>query len=133
MYYTPKIRPKKIYERTGGKVHVETAGYISAQQQITNLIDAGERLVQYRKESYDIPIGAEDEDPPIDPTRNPNFDLADASELHQKNAKRLKNTEEKIAQEKATALQSKKARQEADEKELASLRKDKLAKDDVPE
>lgn len=61
---------------------VETAGYMTAEQRITSLINAGQRLTDYRKAHYDIQDG--EEIPPDiqpDPTRAGNFDLADATML----------------------------------------------------
>ena len=63
----------------GGEKLVETAGYIPAYKQIENLLMAGKRLVSYR-EQYDF-TGEIDEDF-NDPTRNGNFDLADATQIN---------------------------------------------------
>nr|WAE43495.1 MAG: hypothetical protein [Microviridae sp.] len=60
---------------------VETAGYISSQQQIENLINAGQRLDDYRKMQYDSDQEGYDEDTSFDVTRSANFDMADASQL----------------------------------------------------
>lgn len=61
-----------------GKTKVETAGYIPADQQIKSLLDAGQRLVDYRR-GYDFAAGQKDNGF-IDPTRSPNYDMADASQ-----------------------------------------------------
>lgn len=58
----------------------ETAGYIAPDVQIMNIIEAGRRLDDYRKEAYDIAPGSDVEDAPIDPTRSGGFDMADASQ-----------------------------------------------------
>nr|QJB20396.1 MAG: hypothetical protein [Microvirus sp.] len=75
--YNTKPSPPEL---GGGEKLVETAGYIPAHKQINNLINAGQRLVAARAEMYDFPDGAIDENF-NDPTRNGNFDLADASQL----------------------------------------------------
>lgn len=67
-------------EENSGKTLVETAGYMSAQKRIENMILAGQRLVDYRKSQFDFPEGEIDESFE-DPTRSPNFDLADASQI----------------------------------------------------
>lgn len=64
-------------EKNSGKSIVESAGYIPAQKRIENMILAGQRLVDSRKEQYDFD-GEVDEDY-TDPSRSPNFDMADAS------------------------------------------------------
>lgn len=64
-----------------GEILVETAGYISAKERITNIMLAGQRLENYRKGRFDF----DDEksvDPDFhDPTRDPGFDMADASQM----------------------------------------------------
>lgn len=63
-----------------GKILVETAGYIPADAKIESMILAGQRLVDFRQ-GYEF---GDDDDIPddyIDPTRNPGFDLSDASIL----------------------------------------------------
>lgn len=68
-------------EKNTGEVIVETAGYMSPEQQVKNFILSGERLDAYRKNlSYDFDNGIED----IsfnDLTRHPDFDAADASAM----------------------------------------------------
>ena len=75
--YTHKSSPPEI---NSGKTLVERAGYISAQKRIENMILAGQRLVDYRKSQFDFEGDKIDFDFD-DPTRNPNFDMADASQL----------------------------------------------------
>lgn len=67
-------------EDNDGEILVETAGYIPADRKIESMIDAGKRLMDFRA-GYEF---QDDEDVPddyIDPTRDPGFDLADASRL----------------------------------------------------
>lgn len=77
---------------------VETAGYMSAQDRIENIIRAGERLILSRSEQYDFTDDNLDEDFE-DPTRSKNFDLSDASNLSMAINYRLK-AQEKLAYEK---------------------------------
>lgn len=60
---------------------VETAGYLPADVQIEQLIDAGKRLGEYRKDMYDMEAGEDIDDVAIDPTRSGAFDLADGTML----------------------------------------------------
>lgn len=97
-YYTQDERPnKKEFQEdyTNAENLVETAGYISPEQQIRNLIDAGERLNAFRDEMYDynndyIITGDEE----VDPTRSGNYDLADAFQDSLKVNQRLKKQAE---------------------------------------
>ena len=76
--YNTKPSPPEV---GGGEKLVEVAGYIPAHKQINNLINAGQRLVAARAEMYDFPDGEIDENF-SDPTRNGNFDLADATQIN---------------------------------------------------
>lgn len=78
-FYSKYSRPPKQHEKGGGKRITESAGYIPAKKQIENIIAAGERLVAYREGMYDFPDGKDNGF--NDPSRDPNFDMADASEL----------------------------------------------------
>jgi len=80
----------------------ETAGYVPAEKKILNLINAGKRLDNYRKEQYDIAEGEDvSEDVVFDVTRSPNFDMADASQLAlQANARIRKAKAEKVVEKK---------------------------------
>lgn len=87
-----KPNPEKIDKET----IVEQSGYEPADRKIMNMIFAGQRLKEARKEMYDYD-GDEYIDLPIDPTRKPGLDLAEASEI-------LRSTQEarnafKLAQE----------------------------------
>ena len=76
-FNTQYDRIKQPPESNSGITLVERAGYIPAQQRIENLMLAGQRLVQARKELYDFPDGKIDHNF-SDPTRSKNYDLADA-------------------------------------------------------
>lgn len=79
MFYTHHKRPDRVLEPGGGKRITEAAGYIPADKQIEAFMLAGQRLAAARKELYDFSDGVEDESF-YDPTRSPNYDLADASQ-----------------------------------------------------
>lgn len=83
----PRAKP----EKGGGKSNTEQAGYIPPKVQIERMIQAGERLAQARREEFDLPEGTEDPGPEADdPTREPGFDMADASVLGQGVEERLR-------------------------------------------
>lgn len=67
---------------------VEQSGYEPADRKIMNMIFAGQRLKESRKEMYDYDAD-EDTNLPIDPTRKPGLDLAEASQI-------LMETQERI-------------------------------------
>jgi hypothetical protein len=71
-------RPDKVITDPGKSV-VEMTGYISTKQRIEDMMNAGLRLEVARNNQYEF--NAEDKVPDdyIDPTRNPGYDLADAS------------------------------------------------------
>ena len=68
-----------IPEKNSGEILIEKAGYISAEKRITNLMLAGQRLVESRKAQYDFPDGKIDETF-SDPTRRKGYDPADATQ-----------------------------------------------------
>lgn len=84
----------------GGELITEQAGYVPPQVQIENMIMAGQRLNASRAEMYDTMEVYEE--PDIDPTRSPGFDLADASAMKQgliNKVKNNKNVQTKPAEE----------------------------------
>jgi hypothetical protein len=111
-------------EKGGGGVSmVEMAGYIPADVQITDMINAGARLSYARAQQYDFADGEEDDGSFIDPTRRPDFDLADASSLQDLAEARL---EEQAKQYKKTQDEEAKKQKEEYEKYLEAV---KAAKD----
>lgn len=68
-------------EINSGEKLVETAGYITAQQRIEAILNAGQRLVEFRKEQFDFSDDSEFDEDFEDPTRSKNFDLADGTNL----------------------------------------------------
>ena len=72
---------ERKYEVLDPHSETEQAGYIPPQIQIENMILAGERLNQSRKEMFDFASEEEIDEDAFDPTRRGNFDLADASQM----------------------------------------------------
>lgn len=94
-------RPDVKNEPGGGKLLTESAGYIPIRVQVENMILAGERLGEYRREKYDFGEGEEvPDDVEPDPTRSPSFDLADGTRLERETTKAL---ERQAAEAKAKA------------------------------
>lgn len=77
------INPAPIKgEINDGKTITEIAGYLTLEQQVTTLVNAGIRLDNFRKGRYDVELkdsDFDDDDLPLDITRNPGFDHADAA------------------------------------------------------
>nr|QJB18824.1 MAG: hypothetical protein [Microvirus sp.] len=73
--------PEFHSEVNSGQKLTETAGYISREKRITELIQAGQRLDNYRQAHYDS--DEVEGEPNIDPTRKPGYDRAEGTEtLH---------------------------------------------------
>lgn len=78
MVFQTKLNHKSTPpEKNTGPSFIEKAGYIPAKARIENMILAGQRLVAFRKEQFDMSHDKIDEDFD-DPTRSKNYDLADA-------------------------------------------------------
>ena len=71
---------ERKYEVLDGSSETEQAGYISPQRQIENMILAGRRLDQFRKDQFDFESEDEIDEELSDPTRSGNFDMADATQ-----------------------------------------------------
>lgn len=80
-FYTQFVRPEKKPEFNSGELKTEMKGYIPPRAQVENLILSGKKLVEYRREAYDFGVDEKIDDTFEDPTRNPDFDLADAGNL----------------------------------------------------
>lgn len=81
-------RVRSAPESNDGKTSVDRAGYISAQKRIENIMFAGQRLIQSRREMYDFE-GDQFDSSFSDPTRNKNYDMADAFQDGLVNQERL--------------------------------------------
>jgi len=101
----------------------ESAGYLPSKVQIENLIQAGRRLMQWRKEQYDFPEDSDVDESFEDPTRRSGYDLADASRDGAAVAARLraqaaasrtpsKDTEEALKVDPEPSSEGKKAKKE---------------------
>nr|WAE43602.1 MAG: hypothetical protein [Microviridae sp.] len=66
-------------EVNSGELITEQAGYIPPKKQIEDMILAGQRLNESRA-SYDWDDEEDIDESASDPTRSPNFDLADATQ-----------------------------------------------------
>lgn len=80
----------------------ETAGYMPAKVRIENLIQAGIRLDNYRKEAYDFTADSTDADEEAfsAPERSYGFDPSDASIIEASIKKRLASRSEERARSK---------------------------------
>lgn len=76
--YTKYERPEKNPEVNSGEIITEQ-NYLNTNQQINSMIRAGERLVMARKEEFDMLNGEEKFE--TFPTRDADFDMADASQI----------------------------------------------------
>lgn len=124
--YTQYVRPEKKGETNSGELKVELKGYVPPQKQVENLMIAGKRLEDYRREAYDFGYGEKADDNYVDPTRKPDFDLADASRLADESNKKLKEQADKINAET-------KAKKEAEKAEYESWLKEKNKKKQAEE
>ena len=68
----------------------EQSGYIDPKRQIEDMIMAGRRLDEARKNQFDFPSEDEIDEDAYDPTRAGSFDLADASQMQFEAANRIK-------------------------------------------
>lgn len=89
-FYTQYDRPEKdgFYEKVDKTKLVETAGYLPAKKRIENLMNAGQNLLEARKEMFDT----EEEEvdfTEMDPTRLKSFDLADITGLERELERKL--------------------------------------------
>jgi hypothetical protein len=100
-FVTPYNYFPPLPEENGGEMVTEQAGYIPPKVQIENMILAGQRLSEYRREMYDFSSEEEDDGEFVDPTRRPNFDLVDATELVRNASESLKKSAAKKKAEKA--------------------------------
>lgn len=80
-FFTQYNWPDTRGEWNSGESIVDPSGYISPKQRIQNLIRAGERLEEFRREQYDYEHGEEDDGEWLDPMRTPGLDLADISRI----------------------------------------------------
>lgn len=97
----------KDFPKTKEKVNntniVERQGYIPAKVRIEAIMQAGERLREFRREQFDFEEGDIDEEF-NDPTRVKGFDMADATQmqlqLEQRKKEALENAKTKLEEDK---------------------------------
>ena len=75
--YSHFRRTKDVKEINSGEQITETAGYIPADVQIQDMIAAGMRLGEYRREMYDFAADEEVPEDYMDVTRSPGVDVVD--------------------------------------------------------
>lgn len=119
-------RPPVVMEENDGKSIVEMAGYIPAHIQIQQMMEAGERLNRSRRDQYDY-ASEEEDDGRIDPTRDSNFDLSDASRILNDVDSKITAAKQELADAEAKAKAEQLAAAEADRLELEKLRSAALA------
>lgn len=101
-YFNRKYdRIKQLPEKNSGKQRVELKGFITNEQRIQNIINAGNRLMVARSQQYDFAPGQPVDENAIDKTRNPGYDMADMSQDSMALAEKLQVS--KVAAEKAAA------------------------------
>ena len=93
IFQTKYTHEKSPSEVNLGKNLVEKAGYIPAQARIENMILAGQRLVEHRKEMYDFSDGKDIDESFTDPTRSKNYDMSDAFIMSENIKNNLKQKE----------------------------------------
>lgn len=110
--YTKYKRPKADPEVNSGEQITEMAGYIPADVQIEDMLAAGMRLGEYRREMYDFSADEEVPDDYMDVTRTPGIDVVDVENAGVSiNAKiaEAKALLEKAAMEAAAVVEPEKA------------------------
>lgn len=81
VFYNAYKRPPTLPESEDYGESVTEVSHVPLKIQINAMIDAGLRLQEYRAGMFDIEKGMEEDFTMYDPTRDPNFDMADASML----------------------------------------------------
>lgn len=99
-FYTQFKRPLKKFEKPSGPSKVDISGYRNQNKRIEDLINAGARLVDWRRSQFDFNEGDEIDEDFIDPTRSKGFDMEDASVLQRavEESMMLTDAEKKAAQ-----------------------------------
>lgn len=75
-----KTTPQKG-EEVSDELITEQAGYVDPKRQIEDMILAGRRLDEARRNQYDFPDEESIDEEAYDPTRAGNYDLSDASQM----------------------------------------------------
>jgi len=80
-YFTKDVRPPKEWEVNEELSRTETAGYRPAEVIIGEMIMAGQRLVDYRKQRYEFGFDEKVPEGYYDPTRSPGVDMGTLSQI----------------------------------------------------
>jgi len=81
-FQTQYVKTPRVGEINSGEMIVERSGYIPAKDQVESFIDSGKRLADFRKGLFDMEPGWKgDPDEVYDYSRDPNFDMADATQM----------------------------------------------------
>lgn len=79
-FITPYTYKSSPGETNSGEILVEKAGYVSAEQRIIAIMLAGRRLIESRGVQYDYAPDDDLDDDRYDITREPGYDVADATQ-----------------------------------------------------
>lgn len=79
IHYNPHCRPERQAEVPGTQRIVETAGFRTTKQQVNEYLNAGRRLGDYRRMTYDFEDPDKVDEDYEDITRTPGYDPADAT------------------------------------------------------
>jgi len=110
-FQTQYVKNERIGEINSGEIIVERSGYIPAKDQVESFMNSGKRLQDFRKGLFDMEPGWKgDPEEVYDYSRDPNFDMADATQMGLAVKNRLRMQKEaaeaaKIASESAVAPQ----------------------------
>lgn len=123
-FYTQFDRPEKVdVEKNSGELLVEKGGYIPMKRQIEQFMQSGERLASARiamSLGYDFAPGEDVDENYYDPTREPGFDLADASAI----AKALQDKERSSIKPKSAEERTEAGSEQSGEAEVVSNKAD---------
>lgn len=120
---TPYRRKPYMGKVMGRDSITEQTGYVPTAVLVKEMMAAGVRLRDHRREKFPAAPGVEEE-PELDPTREPGFDLADAARL----ARKVKSGFERAREKAKEARRVLDERRKAEAAELEELRKEKEAR-----
>jgi hypothetical protein len=111
---TKYVREKDIGEINSGEIITNKVLMFNAQQIVSDMMRAGVRLMNHRALNQNADFKADEEVPDdyIDPTRNKNFDMADATALENHLNNKVKMTKKEIEEFKEMWENEKKKKEE---------------------
>lgn len=101
MLQTHYMREERVGEIFSPETMTEQVGYLSAEKQVTRLIQAGVRLDDFRKEQYHFESEEQVTEGFFDPDLEPGYDLVDAKNDFDAAMERISNAEKARKSEKA--------------------------------